>query len=445
MEVIIIGAGQVGESIARSLQSDHHVTLVETDPRRADRMQVELDILVVEGDGTELEVLEEAGVESADMLLASTDSDEVNIVACASAKAVSDVFTVARVKASKYLTTWEQTPGTFGIDHMVCTDLLTAKEIVALVGLPAAHDVERFSDGLVVMAEFDVYAESDIAGQTVAEADRFESLTFAAIIDDDSVEIPTGDSVIEVGSRVVVIGSQSSIQTFANGLGHNGVSDGNGEIVVVGGTEIGYHVARLLSDRNVNTRLIEPDPDTARRLAEHLPQTRVIRSEATDVGFLEAEDLDDADVLVASMASGEQNLLECILADGLGIERTIAVIDDPRFIDVFEDVGVDVAISPRHVVAEEITRFTQGWQTENLALLESDMAEVAEIEVTEDSPLAGKSIEVGLDIVDSPVVVGAITRNGQFVIPRGETVLHPGDHIVVFFEAGDAKAVLDTI
>lgn len=443
MEVIIIGAGQVGESIARSLQQDHHVTLIELESNRAERMQVEHDILVVEGDGTELEVLEDAGVGSADMLLASTDSDEVNIVACASAKAISDVYTVARVKASKYLTTWRRTPGTFGIDHMVCTDLLTAQEIVGLVGLPAAHDVETFADGLVIMAEFDVYPEADIAGQTVAEADRYDSLTFAALIDGESVEIPTGDSVIEVGTRVVVIGSPRSIQAFSRGLGHNGVDEGTGEIVVVGGTEIGYHVARLLAERDLRTRLIEPEPDRARRLAEHLPGTRVIESEATDVGFLEAENLDDADVLVATMPSGEQNLLECILADGLGIERTVAVIDDPRFIDVFENVGVDVAISPRNVVAEEITQFTQGWRTENLALLGSELAEVAEIEVDEDSTLAGQSIQEGLESLAPTVVIGAITRDGEMIVPRGDTVIQPGDHVVIFLEAGDAEAVID--
>ncbi|MFP4590987.1 MAG: Trk system potassium transporter TrkA [Halobacteriales archaeon] len=445
MEVIIIGAGQVGESIARSLQRDHHVTLIERDRERAHQIQVDLDILVVEGDGTELPVLEEAGVEDADIILASTDSDEVNIVACASAKAVTDAFTVARVKASKYLTTWRRQPGSFGIDHMVCTDLLTAEEIVSLVGLPAAHDVESFADGLVLMAEFDVYPEADIAGQTVAEADRFDSLTFAAMIDGESVEIPGGDSVIEVGSRVVVIGSPGSIQSFARGLGHNGVNDGDGEVVIVGGTEIGYHVARLLAERDLHTRLIEPDADAARRLAEHLPETRVIRSEATDVGFLEAENLDDADVLVAAMHSSEQNLLECILADGLGIDRTVAVIDDPRFIDVFEDVGVDVAISPRTVVAEEITQFTQGWKTENLALLESDIAEVAEVEITESSPLAGQTIEVGISAVDADIVVGAITRDGSFVRPRGDTVLRPGDHVVIFFEADDADTVIGAV
>lgn len=445
MEVVIIGAGQVGESIARSLQHDHEVTLIERNGALAERIQIELDILVVEGDGTELRVLEEANVDRADMVLASTDSDEVNLVACASTKAISDANTVARVKASKYLATWRRRPGTFGVDHMVCTDLLTGQEIVDLVGLPAAHDVETFADGLVTMAEFDVYEAAHIAGQTVAEADRFDSLTFAAIIDDETVEIPSGTSVIEPGSRIVVIGSPRSVQRFARGLGQNGVSDGDGEIIIVGGTEIGYHVARLLADRDLRTRLIEPDPETARRLAEHLPNTRVINSDATDVGFLEAEALDDADVMVAAMASGEQNLLECILADGLGIDRTVAVIDDPRFIDVFEDVGVDVAISPRNVVAEEITQFTQGWRTENLALLESDLAEVAEIEVADDSLLVGEAIEDALERIDCPVVIGAITRKGDFVRPRGETHVQPGDHIVIFFESGDADRVIEAL
>lgn len=445
MDVIIVGAGQVGESIAASLQHDHDVTLIELDPALADRLQVNLDVLVIEGDGTELSTLEGAGVGDADMLLASTDSDEANIVACSTAKAISDVFTVSRVKDSKYLRSWRRRSGTFGIDHLVCSDLLTAQEIVSLVGLPAAHDVETYSDGLVLMAEFDIYPEASVAGQTIEEADRFDSLTFAALIDGESVEIPRGDSVISPGSRVVVIGSPPSVQTFADGLADNGLVDGDGEVVVVGGTGIGYHVARLLGERNFSPRLIVEEGDRARELAERLPTVRVIHSDATDVGFLEAEDIGAADVLVAAFDSEEANLFECILARDLGIDRTLAVIDESTFAHLFEAAGVDVAVSPRDIVAEEIVRFTQGWKTEKLALIESDLAEVVELRVDEDSVLAGTTIVAGLADLGPDIVVGAITRDGEFITPRGDTVIEPGDHVVVFVETDHVDEAIEAL
>lgn len=435
MDVIIVGAGQVGESIAANLQHEHDVTLIEQDPDRAERLQGSHDILVLEGDGTELSVLEEAGVPSGDILLASTDSDESNIVACSTAKAISDVFTVSRVKDSKYLEPWRRRSGTFGIDHMVCSDLLTAQEIVGIVGLPAAHDIETFADGLVLMAEFDIYEDSNVAGQTVEEADRFDALTFAAVIHGDRVEIPRGDTTIPPGSRVVVIGSPKSVQTFAAGLAKNGVSAGTGDVVIVGGTGIGYHVARILGDRGFSPRLIAEDPDRARRLAEQLPNTRVMHSDATDVGFLQAEDIHEADILIATFASEEANLFECILARDLGIDRTLAVIDESTFAHLFEAVGVDVAISPRDMVAEELVRFTHGWKTEKIALVGPDLAEVVEVEVDDDSILANTTIQEGLADLTHDIVIGAITRNGEFVVPRGDTNIQPGDHVVMFVES----------
>jgi len=175
MYVIVIGAGEVGSSIAEDLSASHDVVVVERDPDRVETLTYELDVLTIQGDGTSLETLEEAGLAKADMIVASTDSDETNIVACATAKTVGDPFTIARVKKVEYLRTWERSAGTFDVDFMVSTDLLTAQTIVRIADLPGAQDVDTFADGVVRMAQFDVDETSPIAGQTVREADRFDS------------------------------------------------------------------------------------------------------------------------------------------------------------------------------------------------------------------------------------------------------------------------------
>ncbi|MFW6153352.1 MAG: Trk system potassium transporter TrkA [Halobacteriota archaeon] len=432
MEVVIVGAGQVGESIAASLQAAHNVVLIERDGSRASELQHKYDILTITGDGTDLEVLEEAGVADADMVLASTDRDETNIVACLTAKVLSGAFTVCRVKASKYLETWRRGDGMLGVDRMICTDLLTAEEIVGIIGLPGAHDFEMFAEGAVLMAEFDVAPNSGVAGQTVQEADRFDSLTFAAISDGESIDIPDGESVIRPGTRVVVIGSPQSVQSFASEVDRQVETDRSKRVVVVGGNEIAHHSTRLLAERGFEPILIVQEHERARRLAEALPDVRVIQTDATDVSFLETEELGAADALIAALESAEENLLECILARDLGIDRTVAVIDHPKFVRMFEKAGVDVALSPRDVVAEAITQFTQEWHTEKLALIESDQAEVVELVVDEASLLAERRIEEALAEFDHELVIGAVTRGGEFIIPRGDTRIEPDDHVILF-------------
>ncbi|MFC7204062.1 Trk system potassium transporter TrkA [Haloferax namakaokahaiae] len=441
MRVIIVGAGQVGSSIAADLDGTHEVVIIDCDPERVDELNYSLDVLALEGDGTAVSTLEEADVERADMVIASTDDDETNIVVCATVKAISNAFTIARVKNTEYLRTWQRSEKAFGVDFMVCTNLLAAESIVRVVGLPAARDVDPFAGGKVQMAEFEVDETSPVTNQTVQQADRFDSLTFAALLRNGSVIIPRGDTVIHSGDRVVVIGSPQSVQEFARTIAPEEEVGPAEEVVVVGGSEIGYHVARLLEERGFKPRLIEQESERARELAEDLPKTIVMESDATDIEFLKREHVDEADIVVAALDSDEKNLLVSLLASRLGAERTVAVIDTTPYVELFEAVGVDIGVSPREVVAEEITRFTRDGGAENIALIESDKAEVLEIEIDAKSLLAGKPIRESVSSLPEGVVIGAITRQNEFITPRGNTIIEPGDHVVVFVD----NTVIDTV
>ena len=441
MNVLIVGAGQVGESIASDLAADHDVTVVDQRSDRTEELAYSYDVLTVTGDGTDIDVLEDAGIEAAEMVIASTDDDETNIVVCSTAAEFSDAFTIARIKQTTYLNTWNRSERAFGIDYMVCTNLLTAQSIVRVIGLPAAIDVDLFASGTVQMAEFDISEECPIAEQTVQEADRYDSLTFSAIIRDESVIVPDGSTVMQAGDRVVVIGSPQSVQAFAEVLEPNHAIGSDEDVAIFGGSEIGYHVARLLSERGFSPRLIEQDHDRARSLAEQLPGAQVMESDATDIGFLEREHIDEADVVVAALESDQKNLLVSLLARRLGADRTVAIINTPSYVELFETVGIDVAINPRTVVAEEITRLTQSDATENVALIETDKAEVIEIEVDSDSVLANRPIKESVGDLPTGVVIGAITRGQEFITPRGDTEIRVGDHVILFVEA---DAVADT-
>ncbi|WP_181692374.1 Trk system potassium transporter TrkA [Natronomonas sp. LN261] len=435
MRIVIVGAGEVGTSIAESLASDHDVVIIEIDSERVEQLKYDLDVMTLSGDGTSLSVLQSAEVESADLFIASTDDDRTNLVACETAKTAADPFTIARTKSVEYLRTWELTERAFGVDFMVCSDLLSAENIVRVVGLPSAVDVDPFAAGLVQMAEFEIKDGSPVAGQTVAEADRFESLTFAGVFRGEELILVQGDTVIEAGDRAVVIGSPESVQAFASDIAPTATPGAADEIVIIGGSEIGYQTARLLEERSLSPRIIERDHERARHLAEELPNTLVMEHDATDAEFLSREHVDEADIVVAALDSDERNLLVSVLAKRLGTDRVVAVVDNGEYVTIFEEIGIDVAINPRQVTAEEITRFTHGGVAENISVLEGDQAEVLELELTDASELINRPISEVVADLDVNVVFGAVTRNRELITPRGDTELCAGDHIVVFVES----------
>ncbi len=444
MRVIIVGAGEVGQTIATNLQDSHEVVLVDRDGTLIEEVTYSLDVLAIEGDGTDIRTLEKAGVESADLVIGCTDIDETNLVICGAARTKTDAFTIARVKRRTLLETWQGSEGAFGVDFMACTDLLTAQAIFRISGLESAQDVEMFAGGLVRMAEFDIAADSPIVGKSVREADQYDSLTFAGSFRDGEMIVARGDTIIEAGDRVVVIGSPDSVATFAADIVTTEICE-NKEVVIVGGSEIGFQVARLFEEHGNRPRLIEQDPDRARWIAEQLPKTMVMESDGTDAEFLEREHIDEADIVVAALDSDEKNLLVSLLARRLGVDRTVAVIEHPEYADVFETVGIDVAVNPREETAEEIVRFTRADHTEKVAMLEHDRAEVIEIEAGIDSVLTGHNIADVSGMLPEGVVIGAISRGGTLVTPRGTTVIQPGDHVVLFVDSEILDDVLDML
>ncbi|ERG99302.1 MAG: K+ transport system, NAD-binding component [Haloquadratum sp. J07HQX50] len=431
MRIVIIGAGQVGSSIAANLTETHEVVVIDRDANRIEDLRYSLDALVLEGDGTAVGTLEEAGVEEADIIIASTDNDETNIIVCSTAEAIGGAFTIARVKNTEYLRTWQRSDRAFGVDFMVCTNLLAGESIVRTIGLPAARDVDPFANGEVQMAEFEIDESSPLAGQTVEQADQFSGLTFAAVLKDGDVEIPRGDTALQIQDHVVVIGSPESVKQFAT-TANPTTTTSTGEVVIIGGSEIGFHVARLLQNQGYRPRLVERDPTRARELANELSNTVVMESDATDVEFLEREHIGDASVLVTALDSDEKNLLISLLASQVGVDRTVSVVDTPEYVTLFEAVGVDIGINPRELVAEEITRFTREGGAENVAVIGSNKAEVLEIEVDTDSVLAGREIREAVSDLPAGVVFGAVTRDDEFIAPRGDTIVSPGDHVVLF-------------
>jgi trk system potassium uptake protein TrkA len=445
MRVIIVGAGEVGSKVASNLVENHEVVVIDRDPDRTEELTYSLDVLAKQGNGKSLETLEDAGLEDADLLVASTDVDDTNLTVCGTAKAAGDPFTIARVRDPELLGTWERSRTAFGVDFMVCSTLLTADEAAQVARIPLSLNADRFVHGLVQMAEFEIVEESPMAGKRVSQADEIEKLTFAAVIRDGEVLIPSGETTLRAGDKVVVIGSPEGVSEFALTATPAETPTGTDEVFVVGANEIGVQVARRLRERGSDVRLIEQDEERANRAAERLPDTVVLNNDATDTEFLEREHFGRADAVIAALENDQKNLLVSLLADRFGVGRTVSVIESEEYRDLFRAVGVSVAINPQIVTGEEIARFTREQIAEELSFVEGSDAEVFEIEVGEESVLAGRPLaESTSDLLDG-VVVGAIVRGERIVTPRGDTTVEVGDHVILFADGAVSEEVASIV
>jgi len=446
MQVVVIGVGQVGRSVAHALAEEHEVVAVDKDPDRLESVRAETDVLTYEGNGARVDVLKAAGVQEADLVVGSTNDDRSNILICSTARALNkSAFTIARVAETEYLATWSQLREAFNVDFMVGADHLTARNIVEVVGLPTARNVEHFGQGRVVMAEFTVPKESPVAGRTVQTLDLKDGVNLVAVFDDEQMEIVRGTTRLRPGTRLLVIGRPSQVERFAATLTPKPRVEQARRIIILGGGEIGYQTARMLEQRGLEPRLVEKDPDRAQTLAQELPNTMVLQNDATDPKFLRREGIADADLVVSALTPDERNLLTSMLSRDLGAERVLSVVHRDVYESVFTSSGIDTTVNPRREVIEEILRHTRVRGIEKITFVERDRGEVVEVELTADSPLVGRPIKEVVETVPHNFVLGAVSRDGDVLIPRGDTVLEAQDHLVLFVDAEEADDVLEKI
>ena len=431
MKIFVIGAGQVGTTIVQALHDDHDVTVIDLDPARLEPLAHRYDVSTIEGNGASRRVLAEAGLASADLLIACTSRDEANIVAAMMSKAVAPrTTTIVRTTNPEYLEVWRE--GQLDVDFIVSSEVETAHAISRSIGVPAARQTDVFADGQVHLVEFDVEQDSSptIVGVPVRGAALPRDSKIAAIIRNDAMILPGGDETIRAGDRIVVIGSPAAAEAWGELIapGSGKVTD----VVIFGAGRAGTAIARLLLEQGIGVRMIEADRERARIVAEALPRARVFHSTGVEPDFLERERIGEAQVAVFAMRDDMKNHYAATLARVHGVGFTIAIVHDPPAIEVFEHAGIDVTINPRAVTAEEIVRFAHDPRTQQVSMLEGDRFEVLDITTRPGSEYVGKSFR---DMPIRGALIGAIVRDGIAIFPRGDDVLRPGDRAIIFTES----------
>lgn len=433
MKVIVVGAGEVGTHITSHLAAEgHDVVLVESNPEKAQNARDTQNALVITGNGASTHVLDSAGAQGADMICAVTDVDEVNIVACVTARTLGIAKRVARVKDLDYYDTGAgRSMRAVGVDIMINPDLAAAREIERLVSLPGASDVSDFGGAQMRMVGMYVADDSRAIGVPLKDLeDRVgpQRATVVAVLRKDKTIVPNGDFTLRGGDHIFLVGETKTMPDVMRHLGSAVEPVRN--VMIVGAGPISRHLARTLSRDRVQVKLIELKKEKAERTAGELDKVMVLHGDATDAALLDSENVGEMDAFIAASNDEETNIMSCLLARHMGAGKTIAVMRRSNYVPLMPVLGIDAAISVRLNTAAEIMKLIRKGEIVTFAQLKENEAEAMEFVVHDDSKVCRKPVaDLGFP---RDAVIGAILRGTEVIIPRGYSRIQSGDRVVVF-------------
>ena len=438
MRIIVLGAGHVAHALVDALHEEHDVTVIDVDGRRLEALADRFDVRAIEGDGTSKRIVRKAGVEGADLFIGCSPREEANLVCAMLVKRMSGAQTIIRTTSAAYLEAWRERE--IDVDFMVSPELETAYAVSALLGIPAARHTDVFADGKVQIVEFDVppdAAHGALIGRALRDAELPADSKVAGVIRGGRLIVPRGDARILPGDRVVVIGSPDSARAWsrvASGRPQERVND----VVIFGAGRMGTTIAGVLLERELRVRLVDSRRERVEEVAEAMPEVRAFHAGAFDPDFLERERIGRATAAVFCLNDDAKNLYGAILAKGHGIRMTIALVHDAVSVEVYERGGVDVAINPRQLTAEEMVRFAHDPRIRQIAMLEGDRFEILDLTVRPESALAGRPFN---QLPATGSLIGAVIRDGGVLFPHSSDILRAGDRVIIFVEAQRASVV----
>lgn len=437
MRIIIVGGGQIGFGLTQALAASHEVVVVDQDPTAANRFE-KLDVEFVAGGATVAETLRQAGAERAEVFVACTRLDEVNIVACAMANQLGSPLTICFVSREDFLRLPDGLVQ-FGVNRVVWPEAQLADDIERIVSTPGAIDSEEFAGGAIRLLEYRLDARSPLTASAIADLHLPHGSLLIAVRRGDAFFIPHGASRLVPGDKVVVMGIPSAIAEVQRRIMPSGVRRVQ-EVTIIGGGDVGFRLAEHL-DRmpNIHLRIIERDRERGEMLAARLQRALVLDGDGTDLAMLESEDIGRSDVLVSVIDNDERNLLASLLGRQLGAKRIITRVSQAANLRLFERVGIDVALSARGAAIASVLHQIEGGATSLLAVLEQGEGRILESEVPP------RWVGLTLRELERPgdSIIGAILRGERAIVPRGTDRLQAGDRLLVFSTRAAADRVSD--
>lgn len=427
-----MGAGEVGFHIAQRLSGENQdVVLIDKDPDKVNFINEELDVQAIVGSGTSPGMLRNSGIAEADMLIAATDSDEVNLIACVLARQLSSyTIKVARLRNPEYLEMKDLLgQEALGIDHIINPESVMVDTIQSLMSVPGASDVIDFVEGRVKLIGLAIHEGSPLAGRKLMtlgnDAGR---LLVGAIVRGDQVVIPSGADTIQADDLIYVVSRSDDLHNILHSLGIR--DEPLRRVIIVGGGQTGRGLARALDGRKISTKLIDRDPQRCADLAQSLGKVLVINGDGTDRDLLVEESIENVDFLVAITGDEESNVLISLLARGLGARKTITRVNKLSYIPLVSSIGLQSIVSSRLSAIRAILQHIRRGKIISVAPLKGEHAEAIEAEALSTSDI----VNVPLSKIKFPkgTLVGAIVRGDEIIIPRGDSIIYDKDRLIIF-------------
>ena len=446
MNIIVVGGGKVGYSVAETLSAEgHDITVIDQNPATIEHISTALDVICVQGSAANPETLQAAQVEQADLLLAATEKDEVNMICGIAAHRLGARHVVARIRDPEYLHQSAFLQETMGLSMIINPEYECAREISRLLHFPSAVRVDTFSNGSVEIVDHRIPEGGRLAGMTLRELPTAIGAKVLVVMVERGGEalIPRGDFTLRVDDRLSISGSTAELRRFFGRIGQYRRPVKN--VMLMGGGRVAVYLTRMLLEGGVSVTLIERDAARCERLCDLIPGASIVCGDATRSEVLDEEGLPRADAFVALTGDDGDNIITSLYARSCGVPKIITKLNRDLFSGLLEGAGLDSTVSPKALVAQQLTGYvralsaSRGGSMESLHRLADGKAEALEFLVDEDSLLVHKPLrELRLK---KNVLISAVIRDGKSLIPDGSTELLVGDHAVVVSLSGRLTAL----
>ena len=436
LKIIVIGAGKIGTAMCEQLvREQYDVTVLDNNPAILKTLSNTLDVFGIQGSGVVVSDLEQAGAATADLLIAVTDSDAVNILACSIAKRLGAKHTIARVRSPEYSELINLMKSEWGLSMTINPELSVAKEVSRIVRFPSAAKLESFVKGRVNIAEFKLTAENPLCGMALADMRRNfrQNVLICAVRRADETFVPAGDFIFQRDDIVSVTGADRDIEAFcrADGIYRKRIK----KVLIVGGGKVTYYLINQLQDTGMNITVIEKQKERARELAEQFADITVIWGDGTDQELLMNEGLDHADAFIALTGLDEQNIIVSMHAMLAGVHKVITKVNQSNLANLARNTGLESVVSSKSVTAAQVLRHARATcnstdaEFESLHRIANDSAEALEFVVREPSDVTDVPLK---DLPIKPnTLIACITRGNRIIIPSGNDSIQVGDTIIV--------------
>jgi len=436
MKVIIIGGGKVGYSLAEQLsREDNDVTIIDKDPDALRKANENLDVLCIRGNGVSTKVLYEAGIDEADVLIAATESDEMNMVCCLTGKKLGAAHTIARIRDPEYADELSLIKNELGLDMVINPERAAAREIARILRFPQAVNIEIFARGQVEMVEIRVTGNMPISGMKIRDISEIvsSSVLIGAVLRGNEAIIPKGDFQIEEGDIIYVVGQPSSVTRFCKKIGLYVQKIKN--VMLIGGGRIAYYLAKFLEETGMRIKIIESDHDRCLALSELLPEALIIHGDGSDDTLLFSENLQEMGAFVSLTGHDEDNLMLALLAKQAGVPKVIAKISRNNYLNLIKSLGIDSIVNLGQITTNLILLFVRGLKNalgnpiKSLYRIVNNQAEALEFTINESAGFLG--IPLKYLKIPKDVLVAVIVRKNEIIIPHGNDFIKKGDSIIL--------------